>query len=221
MMEQKPLDDIIEMLRGYESILILGCDGCAGIYQVGGEKQVEVMASLLRMEKKARENKNLKTKGISILRQCDKEIVSESLGGQMDGCDAILSMACGAGVQTVAEVFPDDIVLPATNTKFIGVQDRENGDLYERCSACGDCILDETGGICPITRCAKGLLNGPCGGCVQGKCEVGGYVNDCAWILIYEKLKKMGRLDLFTKIRLTRDERLSQSPRELKGGIKY
>ncbi len=220
--EQKPLEDILEMVKGYERMLVLGCDGCAGIYQVGGEKQAEMLSSLLRMGEKTVHNKeNSKIEASAVLRQCDKEIVREALENTIGDYDVILSMACGAGVQTVAEVFPETPVLPAVNTKFIGMQDRELGDLHERCRACGDCILDETGGICPIARCAKSLLNGPCGGQVEGKCEVGGYEHDCAWILIYRKLKEFGKLDQFMKLRLMRDNRISQSPRDMKGGIKY
>lgn len=222
--EQKPLEDILEMVKDCDRMLVLGCDGCSGIYQVGGEKQAEMLSSMLRMGKKTKgENKegDLKIEASTVLRQCDKEIVREALEGSIGGYDAVLSMACGAGVQTIAEVFPEKLVLPAVNTKFIGMQDREMGDLHERCRACGDCILAETGGVCPIARCAKSLLNGPCGGQVEGKCEVGGYEHDCAWILIYNKLKEFERLDQFLKLRLMRDNRISESPRDLKGSIKY
>jgi len=219
--ERKPMEEIMEMVRGYKSIAIVGCDGCVGIYQIGGEKQAETLASLLKMGNKIKEEMEIETKACTVLRQCDKEIVEKMLSEEVDGVDAILSMACGVGVQTVAAVFDDKPVLPALNTTFMGAQDREGGELYELCSACGDCILDETGGICPITRCAKGLLNGPCGGAVNGKCEVGNYENDCAWILIYNKLKKMGRLDQYATFRSIRDRRPSQSPRRLEGGVKY
>jgi len=112
-------------------------------------------------------------------------------------------MACGAGVQTVGN-YSDKIVLPALNTLFLGETERL-GKFHDMCSACGDCILDETGGICPLTRCAKGLLNGPCGGQVEGMCEVGDYENECAWVQIYDRLKEQDRLDLFTKFRPPRD----------------
>jgi hypothetical protein len=223
--EQKPLEDILEMVKDSDKILILGCDGCSGIYQVGGEKQAEILSSMLRMEKRtkggAKAEDDLTIEASTVLRQCDKEIVREALEGRIGGYDAVLSMACGAGVQTAAEVFPEKPVFPAVNTQFIGMQDREMGDLHERCSACGDCMLYETGGVCPITRCAKSLLNGPCGGQVEGKCEVGGYENDCAWILIYKKLKEFEKLDQFLELRLMRDNRISQPPRDLKGSVKY
>ena len=106
-------------------------------------------------------------------------------------------------------------MIPAHNTLFIGMQDRELGKFYEVCSACGECILSETGSICPITRCAKGLLNGPCGGQSKGKCEVGSWVKDCAWILIYNRLNQSSRLGFFTEFRKPRDYRISEPPREL------
>ena len=121
----------------------------------------------------------------------------------------------------MAAVFSDKPVFPALNTMFMGAQDREGAELYELCSGCGDCVLHLTGGICPITRCAKGLLNGPCGGAVDGKCEVGGYTNDCAWVLIYKKLKSLNRLDLYETFRPPRDRRPSIGPRKRQGGAEY
>jgi hypothetical protein len=99
----------------------------------------------------------------------------------------------------------------------MGSHNREFKIYSELCKACGDCILDETGGICPIARCGKSLLNGPCGGFAKGKCEVGGWVNDCAWVLIFNRLKERDKLDLFLKFRPPRDYKLSQSPRKLGG----
>jgi len=133
----------------------------------------------------------------------------------MDDIDVILSMACGVGVQTLAEAFEEKSVIPAHDTMFIGMQDRELGKFRELCSACGDCMLSETGAICPITRCAKALLNGPCGGQAKGKCEVGGWSKDCAWVQIYDRLKQRDQLDLFLEFRMPRDHRISQPPREL------
>ncbi len=119
------------------------------------------------------------------------------------GSDAVLVMNCGAGVQTIAD-HTGKVVLPALETMFIGSTERI-GRFFDRCRACQDCILDETGGVCPITRCPKSLMNGPCGGQVEGKCEVGEYKNDCAWILIWKNLTEQDRLDLFTKFRPPRD----------------
>jgi hypothetical protein len=214
--EQKPFDEILGMLDDHqaEEVLIVGCNGCAGIYQVGGEKQVEVMGMLLEMAHKLKGN-NMKTRTATVLRQCDRQIVATALRPIIEGDEIILSMGCGAGVQTIAETVEDRFVIPALNTMFIGMQERELGELHEKCKACGDCILGETAGICPITMCAKSLLNGPCGGYAEGMCEVENYTHECAWCKIYEKLKALNRLDLFTKPRLPRDWRISLSPRNL------
>lgn len=209
----KPIEELLQAIGDSEKILIVGCDGCAAIHQGGGIKQAETLAGLLEIAKKTK-GARVKTGTFTVLRQCDVEIVRKNMSKIVEEYDAIISLACGAGVQTVAEIFPDKLVIPGNNTMFIGKQDFEAQKLSELCSACGDCILHETGGICPITRCAKGLLNGPCGGQADGKCEVGGWKNDCAWVLIYKRLKARGRLDLFLKFRPPRDYRASQSPRE-------
>jgi len=125
--------------------------------------------------------------------------------------DALLILGCGAGVQTLSDIV-DLPCFPGLETHFLGKVERI-GLYYERCKACGDCHLGETAGICPVTRCAKGLLNGPCGGMMNGKCEVGGYVRDCAWFLIWERLKKQGRMEFFRKIRPPKQFGLQAYPR--------
>jgi len=213
--KRKPINKIFDMIGPADNVLIVGCDGCVGIYQEGGQKQVELMSVILELAKKLKENRDIKIKTATVLRQCDRQIVATSLRPLVDDVDVVLSMACGVGAQTIAEVFEDIIVIPAQDTLFIGMHDRQLKKFYELCSACGECILFETGGVCPITRCAKSLLNGPCGGQSKGKCEVGGWVKDCAWILIHNRLKQKDRLDLFTKFREPRDHRNMESPREL------
>lgn len=215
--EPKPLKDVIGMVGGYGSVLVVGCEGCTAITQAGGEKQAEVTARLVEMGVKIRDNKDVKAKAVSVLRQCDRQMVATTLKPFIEDYDAVLSMACGVGVQTVADVFDGKLVFPAQNTMFMGSHDREARSFSELCKACGECILDETGGICPVARCAKALLNGPCGGFSKGKCEVGGLKHDCAWVLIFNRLKAQGRLDLFTKFRPPRDYQTMQSPRELGG----
>jgi len=217
--QQKPLEKIFEMTEEFKRLLIVGCDGCAAIVQAGGEKQAEVLKTLLEMHRKLRGGNGSKTKAISILRQCDRQIAASSLHPLVEDYDAVVSLACGVGVQTIAGLFPNKIIIPANDTMFIGMHDTKEGKFYEMCRACGDCILFETGGICPITRCAKGLLNGPCGGQSKGKCEVGGWKNDCAWVLIYNRLKERNRLDLFKKFRIPRDYRVSEHPRKLGGEV--
>jgi len=216
-LKEKPFEEIMTRVASFGSVLIVGCNGCAGIYQVGGEKQALTMKQLLDMAFKLK-GLPLKSKAMTTLRQCDKQIVSTSIRPLIEEYDAVLSLACGVGVQTLGEVF-DKTVIPANDTMFIGGQDRELGKLYEYCRACGECVLFETGGVCPITRCAKGLLNGPCGGMANGKCEVGSWKKDCAWVLIFNRLKERNNLEAFLKFRPPRDYRISQPPRELNSGL--
>jgi len=195
--KQKTWEEITEMTEPYEQVFLVGCGTCATSCQTGGEDQVKEMAEKL----------GDKVSGWAMVDEpCDLRINRRDLRSSKDQIaesDAIMVLACGSGVQTVAD-FTDKIVLPALDTLFIGETERI-GRFYDTCQACAECILDETGGICPLTRCAKSLLNGPCGGQVDGKCEVGDYENDCAWILIYNRLKEQDRLDLFTKFRPPRD----------------
>jgi ferredoxin len=189
--ERKPFDEIKESIKECKNVLILGCGTCVSVCMAGGEKEVEILASQLRMASKLN-GTNLEIAEETIQRQCDKEYI-EPIVEKAKNYDAVLSMACGAGVQLVADMLEPMPVTPALNTCFIGVTETE-GVWAERCQACGDCMLDKTGGICPITRCAKSLLNGPCGGSENGKCEVDPE-RDCAWALIIERLDKLGRLD--------------------------
>ncbi|RKY02223.1 hypothetical protein DRP77_08300 [Candidatus Poribacteria bacterium] len=194
--ERKPFDEIWAMLEGYERVLVVGCGTCVTICWAGGEKEVGLLAAQLRLTA-SREGRKLDVREAVVERQCEREMVEE-LRDAVEEVDAILSMGCGAGVQMVAEVFEEKPVFPALNTTFIGAPERE-GVWVERCAACGDCMLYWTGGICPVIRCAKGLLNGPCGGTRRGgKCEIDPE-KDCAWVLIYQRLKKQGRLDLMER----------------------
>ncbi|MFX1562238.1 MAG: methylenetetrahydrofolate reductase C-terminal domain-containing protein [Promethearchaeota archaeon] len=212
--KQKPIEEILKITDGIENLLIVGCDGCSGVYQVGGEKQAETLATLIRMARQIK-NKPGEIRHTIVLRQCDKQLVATTLRPQLENVDAILSLACGVGPQTLIDVFPDMNVLTAVDTFGMGGKDRELGHFFEYCRGCGDCLLNETGGICPMTRCPKALANGPCGGMLNGKCEVGNYENDCAWYRIYERLKTQERLDEFRKYRPPRDWRVAQSPRRL------
>ncbi len=212
--KQKPLEEILKTIEGAEHVLIVGCDGCSGIYQVGGEKQAETLATLIRMARQLK-GQSTDVRHTIVLRQCDGQLVATTLRPQVKESDVLLSLACGVGPQTLVDVFPEKRVLTAVNTFGMGGKNRELGHFFEYCKGCGDCLLNETGGICPMTRCAKALVNGPCGGMLDGKCEVGNYDKDCAWYLIYERLKALNRLDLYTKYRPPRDWRVAQSPRRL------
>jgi len=210
---QKPLEEILNYLRPYRKIFIIGCGTCATECQTGGEKQVQEMKEKLEKE-------GFEVVGTGMIESpCDERLTRKFIRAQrkngraLDDAEAVLVLACGAGVQVVAELL-DKPVFPGLNTHFIGKVERI-GRFYERCRACGECVLGETGGICPVTQCAKGLLNGPCGGMADGKCEVGGWTRPCAWVLIYERLKAMGRLDLFKKFRPPRDYSRKAGPGEV------
>lgn len=192
--EQKSITEIKEMLSPYKKILVLGCGTCVTVCFAGGEKEVGILSSALRIAFK-NSQKDIEISEQTVQRQCDKEFLEKI---NIDGVEAILSLACGAGVQTIAETFENIPVLPGLNTKFIG-RCEEQGVWSERCLACGNCILDKTGGICPVSRCSKNLLNGPCGGSSGGKCEIDKNL-DCAWQLIYNRLEKLGQLEKLEEI---------------------
>ena len=194
--ERKPLEQIASMVDPFDKVLVVGCGTCVAVCLAGGEKEVAILAKELRL-KASTEGKSKVFDEVTLTRQCDVEYL-EQIAGQVGSYDALLSTACGAGVQFLAERYDTIPVFPALNTRFIGVA-LEAGTWSQRCIACSDCILDRTGGICPKTMCAKGLVNGPCGGTNHGKCEVNPDA-DCAWTLIYNRLKKLGRLDLMRKI---------------------
>jgi ferredoxin len=194
--ERKPLEEIRGMIAGYKKILVAGCGTCVTICWAGGEKEVGILSSQLRLAS-SREGTELSIVEACIERQCEKEMVEE-LRDKVQDVEAIVSMACGIGVQTIADVFEEKPVFPALNTTFMGMPEAE-GVWTEKCRSCGDCMLYWTGGICPVVRCAKGLLNGPCGGTRKGGgCEIDPE-KDCAWVLIYRRLEKQGRLDLMRK----------------------
>ena len=194
--EQKSIEEIGKMIAEFERVLIVGCNTCVAICHTGGEKEVGILASAVRIKKKVEGEKHTIDEAV-VERQCEIEFV-EKLGDKIKEYDAILSLACGIGPQTIIEVFPDVVVLPGVNTTFYGMP-KEQGIFEERCGGCGNCVLDKTGGICPIVRCSKSMLNGPCGGSQNGKCEVNIEI-DCGWQLIYDRLEKLGKLDLMDEI---------------------
>ena len=206
--ERKPFEEIKEKVKDYQKLLILGCGTCVSVCHAGGEKEVELLATELRMASKL-DGKEVEIGELTIERQCDKEFI-EPIIEKAKQYDAILSMACGAGVQFVAEMLETMPVIPALNTRFIGVA-AEEGIFAERCRACGNCVLADYGGICPITMCAKSLVNGPCGGYKDGKCETSSERN-CAWIMIYDRLAKQGKLDKMREISTLKDYSVQSHP---------
>lgn len=195
MARPKPIEEIIDEIKDFNKVLIAGCDGCVTVCEAGGSKEVQVLASALRLYF-TKERKRLEIDETSLTRQCDKDYLHELLD-TIDDYDGIVSLACGAGVQFMAEMYRKKPIFPGVDTCFIGVTE-ERGVWAERCQACGQCILASTGGICPISRCSKRMLNGPCGGSEKGKCEVSPDT-DCGWHLIYERLKELGQLDFFAE----------------------
>ena len=189
--DRKPIDEIIEEVKDYGKILIAGCNECVTVCEAGGRKEVGVLASALRMYF-MNQGREVKIDEITLERQCDHEYLEE-IRNDIDQYDAVLSLACGVGVQFMAEKYPSKPVLPGVNTSFMGVTE-ERGVWSERCQGCGQCILATTGGICPVSRCAKRIFNGPCGGSSGGKCEISKEV-DCAWQLIVDRLKELGRFE--------------------------
>jgi hypothetical protein len=209
--KRKNMDDIIDNIKDMKSVLVVGCNGCVGIHKMGGEKQAEELASLLKLSD-AFKGTDFKADDTTVIRQCDPSIIKESLADVVGDYEAVLSMACGAGVQVIADAFADLPVFPAMDTTFIGIENRDEAMLYERCVACGNCVLDQTGGICPVTRCPKAHMNGPCGGVYNGKCETDKN-RDCAWVLIYNRMKDKGLLDLHRKIKGAKDFSKRTHPR--------
>lgn len=194
--EIKPLEEIKDLIQGYKKVLNTGCGGCTAVCLAGGQKEVDTLNTKLSLSFKA-DQVSCEVDGFTVERQCEVEFIRE-FDRMVGDYDAILSMACGAGVQFLAERYPDKPVFPALNSTFVGVN-KDIGWYEERCKCCGDCVLGITGGICPVTMCAKSLFNGPCGGPKGTNCEVSDET-PCAWINIYERLKGQGRLDNITKL---------------------
>jgi ferredoxin len=189
--EQKPIAEILDILIPYEKVLVLGCGTCVKTCFAGGEDEVAVLSSALRLANK-KENRSVDIQELTVERQCEDEFIQEAARA-IGQNEAVLSLACGAGVQALARRFGRTPILPGVNTTFIGVLEKQ-GLFTEECSGCGNCKLALFGAVCPVTRCAKKLLNGPCGGSQQGKCEVNPET-DCAWQLIIERLQRLGQLD--------------------------
>ena len=207
--ERKPMEEIRQLVAPYRKVLVAGCGTCVTVCWAGGEKEVTMLASQLRLAASG-EGKEISVVEATVERQCEREMVAE-IKGKVAEAGAVISLACGSGVQTMAEMFEDKPVFPGVNTTFIGMPEKE-GLWIEMCGACGDCFLDRTGGVCPVVRCAKGLLNGPCGGTRRGgKCEIDPD-KDCAWVLIYRRLEKQGRLDVMRKYYAPKNYRAVKRP---------
>lgn len=200
---------------GAKKLTLVACGTCAAMCGTGGTEAPKDWQPIL-------EEAGYEILAVVVAEDvCDNRVMIKDLrkiDDEISRTDAILSLACGSGAQSIAQVlqkkYPKIPVITANDTQFIGMVERI-GRFYMRCVGCGECLLNETGGICPITTCAKALMNGPCGGMVKGKCEVGNYEKDCGWVLIYNRLKALGRLEDFAKLKEARDWRESGHQREL------
>ncbi len=199
--ERKPLNEIMDNLQGISSVAVAGCATCVTVCSAGGEKEVAVLSSLLRIAAEQRDQQ-LNVTELMVERQCEWEFLDEIIK-DVSQVEAVVSLGCGAGVQAMASYFEDDLILPGLNTRFIGMPEQQ-GLWVEMCMACGDCMLDKTGGICPVARCAKSCFNGPCGGSQDGSCEIDPDT-DCAWQLIFDKLQKLDRLQILQEIEPVKD----------------
>ena len=191
--ERKPFDELYECAKKHQKVLLLGCGTCVTVCMAGGEKEVGILASQMALAAKERGDEIAVTEH-TITRQCDDEFFDETTARKIAEADAVISMACGVGVQFCVERYGEAVVYPGLNTTFYGAT-VEQGVWSERCAGCGDCVLATFGGVCPVARCSKSLLNGPCGGSADGKCEVDPENIDCAWQLIYDRMERLGRLD--------------------------
>lgn len=197
--QQKTLDEIKGMISAAEKVLILGCGTCVTVCFAGGEKEVSILASQLRMATRL-EGSEKEITEFTVQRQCEYEY-NELAADYVRDADLVVSLACGIGVQTMNEQFPEKLTVPGLNTSGLS-QPTEQGVWEERCQACGDCVLATTGGLCPVARCAKSLMNGPCGGSQRGICEVySERETPCVWDQIYQRLKALNQLDKLMEVR--------------------
>jgi ferredoxin len=199
--ERKSIPELIDILRDHQRVLVLGCGTCVTVCLSGGEREVCIIASALRMASRL-QGFPLQVDELTIERQCDNVFIEEAAEA-IEKVDAVLSIGCGAGVQAIAERYPKKPVYAGLDTVFLGILE-ERGVWNEKCASCGACVLADFGGICPITRCAKHLLNGPCGGSREDRCEVRPDL-PCAWQLIYERLTNIGQIDKLKKITPPKD----------------
>lgn len=211
--EQKTLEEIKSLIGDASNVLVVGCGTCVTVCFAGGSREAAILSSALRMATRL-EGSPKDVRDVTVQRQCEWEYL-DAIADQIKDVDVILSLGCGVGVQAIAERFPNTWVVPGLNTKFMGLP-LEQGVWAERCAACGDCILGLTGGICPIARCSKSLLNGPCGGSEDGHCEISPEI-PCAWQLIFDRLKSLGRLEVLMDLQPPKNWRTARDggPRKI------
>jgi len=211
--EQKTLAEIKSLIGDAKKVLVVGCGTCVTVCFAGGAREAAIVAASLRMASKL-DGGEKAVADVTVQRQCEWEYL-DPIAEQVGDVEVVLSLGCGIGVQALSEHFPKAWIVPGLNTSFLGLP-TEQGVWVERCAACGDCILGRTGGICPIARCSKSLLNGPCGGSENGHCEINPDV-PCAWQLIYDRLASLGKLDMLLEIQPPKNWRASRDggPRKI------
>ena len=200
--DRKHVAEIRDMIKDHDRVLLVGCGTCVTVCLAGGERETGIMGSAIRMALKLIGRKRVVVDECTIERQCEDAFI-DVLASRVADYDAICSLGCGAGVQALAERFPTTAVYPGLNTQFIGILESQ-GVWTEKCVGCGNCRLGEFAGICPISRCAKRLFNGPCGGSRQGKCEIDPEL-ECGWQLIYDRAKSLGILDRLESLAAVHD----------------
>jgi len=189
--DRKKIPEIRDMIKAHDRVLLLGCGTCVTVCLAGGEREVGILGTALRMSLRLIGRSKVVVDECTIERQCEDAFI-DIVASRIGAYDAVCSLGCGAGVQNLAERFPNTPVYPGLNTQFIGVLESQ-GVWTEKCAACGNCRLGEFMGICPFSRCAKRLLNGPCGGSQDGRCEVRPEL-ECGWQLIYDRASALGML---------------------------
>ena len=197
--QQKKFEDILCSVKN-GPVFLIGCSECATLCHTGGEE--EILAIKNEFEKK-----NIKVTGWVILDPAchflnDKRLLKDH-ESEINHAENILVFACGNGIQTVSEIIDNTNIISGTDTLFLG-EIKRLSDFQKRCSLCGDCLLDLFGGFCPISRCPKEMLNGPCGGSIDGKCEIS-TDTECIWDIIYSKLRKKGQLNKLKEIQKPKD----------------
>ncbi len=205
--QRKNVPELLSIVQTHRKVLLLGCGTCVTVCLAGGQREVSIIASALRMAAKFK-NLSLEVEELTIERQCDNVFLEQAAEATQQA-DAVLSLGCGAGVQALAERFSGKPVYAGLDTAFIGILE-ERGVWAEKCAACGACVLHLYGGICPVTRCAKHMLNGPCSGSREDRCEVNPG-RPCAWQLIYKRLEQIGQLDRLKEIKPPKNWRPSLS----------
>ncbi|MEW9121136.1 MAG: methylenetetrahydrofolate reductase C-terminal domain-containing protein [Thermotaleaceae bacterium] len=207
--QKKSQEEVLSFLKDCRKVVITGCSLCATTCKVGGEEEILELKAWLEEEGKEVTGYKVLDPACNLLKTT-KDL--KKMKEELKDADAILSVACGDGTQTVAKAVKIP-TYPGVDTMFIGEIERV-GQFEESCRACGECELGWTGSICPITRCAKGLVNGPCGGAKDKKCEVN-KENDCAWIQIYERMKELGQLEKLMEVRDPKNFQKSNNPRKI------